>query len=142
MKIDWTDPKSQVTEHFNVSDCLMLHKWNRLATPEDGADIQKLYSLCLVMEEIRKILGYPINVHCMYRSPEYNKLIGANPNDPHEQNLACDFDCNPKLNCDEVKIKLMSHLENLDIRMENNGNSAGWVHIDLCNIIHNRFFNP
>jgi hypothetical protein len=120
----------------------MLHQWNRLATPVDGMDIIKLTALCEKMENIRILLDIPINVHCMFRSHDYNKQIGAPPNDVHSMNLACDFDCLPKMTCDEVKAKLLPQLEQLGIRMENNGVGASWVHIDTHPVIHQRYFNP
>lgn len=140
--IDWSDPTSQVTEHFTVNDACMLHKWNRLATTDDGIDTDKLLTLCQKMEEIRALIGFPLNVHCMFRSPDYNKLIGAPPNDVHSQNLACDFDANPHMSCDDVKSLLLPQLEQLGIRMENNGQGASWVHVDLHPVVHARFFNP
>ncbi len=140
--IDWQNPIQQVTSHFTESDCLMLHSWGRLATEADGADFDKLTILCNKLEEVRAILGCPMNIHCMFRSADYNKLIGANTNDPHEQNMACDFDANPNLTCDQVKSILMPQLENLGLRMENNGQGASWVHLDLCPVIYNRFFIP
>jgi Peptidase M15 len=140
--MDWTDGNSSVSDHFSVSDCLTLHSWNRLATEEDGADFDKLTTLCQVLEQVRAILGAPMSVHCMFRSADYNIQIGANPTDPHNRSMACDFDCNPKLTCDEVKNILMPHLESLNMRMEDNGNGASWVHLDLCPVLHNRFFKP
>jgi uncharacterized protein YcbK (DUF882 family) len=140
--IDFTNPNDSITEHFTVNDALMLHNWSRLGTEADGADFDKLNTLCQKLEEVRTLLGCPMNVHCCFRSADYNKLIGANPNDPHSRSAACDFDCNPNLTCDQVKDILMPHLEELGIRMEDNGSGASWVHIDLCPVIYHRFFKP
>jgi hypothetical protein len=136
--IDWTDENCQVTSHFTVKDCIYLHQWNKLA--EDGYDPDKLIRLCQMLETIRAILGCPMNIHSIYRSPEYNKLIGAIPNDVHSMNLAADFDCNPHLTIQEVKDKLEPMLESLGIRMERG--TTSWVHIDLHPVIHQRYFNP
>lgn len=140
--IDWTNPKSQVTQHFNVADACELHMWKRLATPADGLNPDKLIVLCQKMEQIRTYLGCPVNVHCMFRSPAYNKQIGAPSNDVHSQNMACDFDCLPHLTCDQVKEKLLPKLEEFGIRMENNGHGASWVHIDTHSVIFKRYFKP
>jgi hypothetical protein len=130
MAVDWTNGKSQVTEHFNVNDCLMLHSWNRLATEADGADFDKLTALCNKMEEVRAILGVPINVHCMLRSVAYNQAQGIQPNaDVHSFSVACDFDCNKSLTIQEVKDKLEPLLDQLQVRMEKG--TTTWVHIDL-----------
>src|SRR5271170_6667661 len=98
--IDWTNPTDQVSEHFSVNDCLMLHSWNRLATQDDGADFDKLTALCQILEQIRSTLNCPMNVHCMFRSTQYNleqNILPPTGLDVHAMNLACDFDCNGSL---------------------------------------------
>lgn len=141
--IDWTNPSCSVTAHFTVADCLMLHSWNRLANEtQDGltdGGKAKLITLCQKMEEIRSILGCSINVHCMYRSPDYNaQVVKAIPNDVHAQFLACDFDTNGHHTIDEIHTILLPKLENLGIRMEQN--TPGWCHIDLHPVGHARYF--
>jgi hypothetical protein len=134
--IDWTSPDCKVTEHFTVADACMLHSWNRLAIETDGCNDAmkaKLIILCSKMEEIRTFLGCPINVHCMFRSQQYNQeVVKAIPNDVHAQGLACDFDSNGSMTIDEVHAKLEPVLEQLGIRMEKN--TATWVHIDWFDI--------
>ena len=137
--IDWTDSNCQVSEHFTVGDALTLHSWNRLATVTDGADFQKLEALCQKMEQIRSILGCPINVHCMFRSIDYNKALGIIPNDDvHAQSEACDFDCGKTLSIDDIHTKLLPLLESLGIRMERN--TPTWVHVDLHPVVNSRYF--
>ena len=126
---DWTNEYSQVTDHFTVKDALYLHAWNRLATEADGANFDQLTVLCQKMEEVRSLLGCPIKVHCMFRSPDYNQAQGIKPNDVHSLNLACDFDCLPQLSFDDAKSKLEQELENLNIRMEKG--TTSWIHLDL-----------
>jgi hypothetical protein len=139
--IDWTNPNEQVTEHFTVNDCLMLHSWNRLATADDGADLDKLATLCAKMEEVRNALGCPINVHCMFRSQAYNQSQNIKPvADVHSMSLACDFDCNATMSIDDVHAKLEPLLESLGIRMERN--TTTWVHIDLHPVGNARYFLP
>lgn len=138
--IDWTDPKAQVTPHFTVNDSLMLHSWNRLATEADDADFDKLTALCQKMEEIRELLGCPINVHCMFRSQGYNTAQGIKPvADVHSMSLACDFDCNPSMGIQDIKDKLEPQLESLGIRME--FGTTTWCHIDLHPVGNARYFH-
>jgi hypothetical protein len=138
--IDWTNAQSQVTDHFTVGDALTLHQWNRLATEADGADFDALVTLCQKMEEIRTFLGCPINVHCMYRSPAYNQLIGAPTNDVHSQSLAADLDCNGSFTIDELHSKLEPVLEQYGVRMERG--TTSWIHLDLHPVGNARYFNP
>jgi hypothetical protein len=96
------------------------------------------------MEEVRGILGCPINVHCMFRSKAYNiaqKILLPTGNDVHAMCMACDFDANSTMSTDDIKAKLMDKLEDMGIRMENNGAGASWVHIDVHPVIHARFFS-
>ena len=128
--MDWTNPEEQVTEHFKVKDALMLHSWNRLGNQVDGADFDKLLALCQKLEEVRALLGCPMNVHCMFRSQAYNQSQGIKPlADVHSMSIACDFDCNQSMTIDEVKNALEPQLERLGIRME--FGTTTWVHVDL-----------
>ena len=129
--IDWTDPTARVTDHFTVKDCLWLHSWNRLATEDDGVDLDKILATAQMMETIRAALGCPINVHCMFRSKAYNieqQILLPTGADVHSMSIACDFDCNSTMSIQEVKDKLESQLEDLGIRMERG--TTTWVHCD------------
>jgi uncharacterized protein YcbK (DUF882 family) len=143
--IDWTDPKAQITDHFTIADAIMLHSWNRLANESDGLDDDmknQLIASCQKWEAVREVLGSPMRVHCMFRSPAYNAVIKAPANDAHSRGQAIDFDCGGALSTDEVKAKMMPLLESMGLRMENNGAGASWVHLDVSPVIHNRFFLP
>lgn len=141
--IDWACATSNITDHFLVGDCIALHAWNRLATEEDGLTEdgrQKLIVLCVKMEEIRAFLNCSINVHCMFRSQDYNaKVVKAIPNDVHAQMLAVDFDCNGHYTIDELHTKLEPELEKFGMRMERN--TPTWVHLDLHPVVNARYFN-
>jgi len=133
--MDWTNGSEQVTEHFTVNDCLMLHEWNRLATEADGANFDYLAALCQKLEEVRTALGCPMNVHCMFRSTAYNleqHILPPTGLDVHAMNLACDFDCGTALSIQAVKDTLEPLLDQLGIRME--FGTTTWVHVDLHSV--------
>jgi len=133
--INWTNKNDKITPHFTVKDALMLRSWGRLATEADGADFNKLITLCQKLEEIRSILGCPMNVHSMFRSAKYNLAHNIFPPtgmDVHAMSLACDFDCNGHLTIQEVKDKLLPLLDQLKIRMEYG--TTTWVHVDLRSV--------
>jgi hypothetical protein len=130
--MDWTNGSEQVTAHFTVKDCLTLRNWNRLATDADGPDFDKLTVLCQKLEEVRALLGCPINVHRMFSSKEYNieqQILLPTGNDVHARSEAVDFDCNGHFTIQEVKDILEPKLEELGIRME--FGTTTWVHLDL-----------
>lgn len=131
-QIDWADGACRVTPNFTVAECLTLHAWNRLGTELDGANFEKLITLCQKMEEIRAILGCGINVHCTYRSSQYNieqKILLPTGMDVHAMSLAMDWDADEKYTIQEVKDILEPKLEELGIRMERGTDS--WIHTDL-----------
>lgn len=144
VSIDWNNPKCPITQHFTVEDACMLHSWNRLANESDGLDDQmkaKLVILCKKMEEIRAFLGCSMNVHCIFRSQQYNKeVVKANPNDPHSRGMAIDFDANQTMTIDELHAKLEPVLEQYGLRMERN--TPTWCHLDTCPVVHARYFLP
>jgi hypothetical protein len=150
-KIDWTDPKSQVSTNFNVKDCLYLPTWGRLANESDGLTDEikeNLVNTCAKMEVIRIVGGNkPIKVHCMFRPPMYNKIIGGATRSAHLTGEACDFSwLNESTNkgCDDFRSLLIPKLEDLDIRMEDLSakTSRAWVHIDTKKPSPNRYFKP
>lgn len=131
-EIDWTRATCMITQHFSVGEAIALHYWNRLANENDGLtdDIKaKIVKTCQMMEKIRAILNCPINIHCIYRSEQYNKeVVGAIPLDVHAMGLACDWDANSRYSIEEAKAMIRPHLEELNIRMESN--TRTWIHCD------------
>jgi hypothetical protein len=128
--LDWSNPECIVSKYFSVNNCLLLHNWNRLATEADGYDSTQLLNLCVKLDQIREILGFPMNIHCIFRSQDYNASQNIAPvHDVHSMSIACDFDCAPHLTIDQIKDILRPRLEELGIRME--FGTTSWVHVDL-----------
>lgn len=148
--INWIDPKSNITTHFTVNDCLYLPKWTRLANEADGLteDVKhNLINLCAKMEAVRVFLkNKPINVHCMFRPALYNKLVNGSKSSQHLYGNAIDFDVGGAVNemCDHTRLLLEPKLEEFEIRMEDTSDKPqrNWVHIDVGPVIHNRYFKP
>lgn len=161
MDIDWSNPKSYVSEFFTVEEVLYLPGFHRLATAEDGLtdDVKEVLEWFAVekMDKIRRHLDFPIVVHSWFRPELYNKKIGgalksahmARLEKNHIQIAACDF--HPFITGDTqvacsyyAKQMIENYLSEWDIRMENNGDFSGWVHIDTKPPGHtgNRYFKP
>lgn len=141
--IDWTDPEAQVSTYFKVKECLYLPTWSRLANESDGLndDIKAhLEALCSKMDQVRDMLGCSMNVHCIYRPPAYNLVIGAPENDVHSLGQAIDFDCMPNISCDQVRAKLVTELDKYEIRMERG--TTTWIHLDIHPVGVQRYFYP
>jgi uncharacterized protein YcbK (DUF882 family) len=102
-----------------------------MATTQDGLTDEIKWNLSIVsakLDRIRTILGAPITVHSMYRSPAYSPLVGGTSTDVHTQGKACDFHIEG-MEIESVKEKLAPLLEGLDIRMEQG--TPTWIHIDI-----------
>jgi uncharacterized protein YcbK (DUF882 family) len=129
-EIDWTDHKAKVSEHFTVHEALWLPTWSRLANEADGLTAEVKSNLVIMfkkMDVIRNYLGKPILVHCAFRPPAYNKLIGGAAKSAHLTGAAIDFHVKD-LDCDKVREMLECCLEAWNLRMEQLPNS-NWVHL-------------
>jgi phenylpyruvate tautomerase PptA (4-oxalocrotonate tautomerase family) len=137
-----------VSKHFTVKEAIWLPQWNRLANEKEDSLTQdakdalvKLFTE--VMDEVRELIEKPITVHVAFRSPDYNVLIGgarlsihmARKYDDGNLAAACDWSADMGkgsigANCDALKEILKPKLESMDIRMEDNGVGASWIHLD------------
>ena len=150
--IDWTDPNCKISQYFTVKEAIWFPQWNRLATEADGlteAVKTSLLRTFIKMDRIRDYIGKPIRVHIAFRSREYNTLIKGARNSAHLTGNAVDFSANMGLgsigaNCDKIKELLIPVLEEWELRLEDNGSGATWVHIDRNPVPQggNRFFKP
>ncbi len=140
MTINWSDPTAKITANFTVKEACWLPTWGKLHSPtiREQAALQQT---CALMEKVRAVISRPIDVHCMIRPTEYNKLIGGAKQSPHIFGLACDFSV-PGVQCDEVRDDLLPFLNIWKVRMEDKPGS-NWVHLDLYPAASGRrFFKP
>lgn len=147
VEIDWTNPDCMISKYFTVRNAIYFPKWKRLAVESDSLTqdakdaLVKLFTE--VMDPIRELIGKPIKVHVSFRSPDYNVLIGgakmsihmARKYDNGDLVAACDWSADLGKqtvgeNCDEIKKILKPHLADLNIRLEDNGDGATWIHVD------------
>ena len=148
--IDWSNPKSKISEFFTVGEATYLPSWKTYHIPSE----EEKANICLQaskMDLIRRFLGKPIKIHVWMRpekancpgsehnGEDYNKLIGGAKLSAHRIGAAADWDANE--NCDDTRNKLESKLEEYQVRMEKKPNSS-WVHIDFLAPKPNRYFIP
>jgi len=162
-QIDWTNPKDKISKHFTVKDAIWLNSLNRLATADDGLDDAVKEKIVQFfndrVEPVRVILNIPMYSKSCFRPEFYNKQIGGARLSCHRFMVqsdgkrygAFDFWCDADgdgdkdgADCDEIKKRLMPEIEDLGVRMEDNGWGAKWVHIDDKPVPENglRFFKP
>lgn len=157
-EIDWNDPKYKISKYFTVGEAIYLREWKRLANEEDGLNENVKKQLVKIFKEVmdplRELLGKPIFIKSCYRPKKYNVAIGGATESAHmaeKEYAAVDFWTDQDgdgdkdgEDCDKIKEILMPLLEKMNIRIEDNGKGARWVHVDNKPVPPggNRFFKP
>lgn len=85
----------QLSKHFSLaemtcSDYAARHEIDNSASAEI---IDNLRDLCLVLEQARAILEYPLRISSGYRSAKVNAGVGGSKGSYHMSGLAVDFTC-------------------------------------------------
>jgi hypothetical protein len=154
LTIDWDRPESMISRFFSVHEAIWLPSWRREADEDDGLNERvkaEILRLAGKLDTIRERIGVPIVVHCWYRPPAYNRFIGGAKESAHMCSgpwSAVDFSAampgaaNRGESCDKIKAMVLPWLQELDLRMENNGQGATWVHVDTKPIVLSRYFKP
>lgn len=148
MNINWSDPKSKISDHFTVHEATWLPSWSIYHTPSEDEKTNILNTVSK-MELIRAYVNAPINVHVWirpsivnnpnssYNGQNYNEYVGGASNSAHITGLAVDFDVQG-ISCGDIKAKLLIKLQEFNIRCESD--TTNWVHIDLYPANPNRYF--
>ena len=136
--------KYKISEFFSMFQALYLPTWKRCGNEADGLTKEtqdNVTKVAKVLDSIKTLLNREITIDCWWRPVAYNALpsIGGTPNSAHIKGLAVDFKV-VGMTADEVREKLLPHLEALGIRMENKPGSS-WIHIDLMPPNPHRYFN-
>lgn len=138
-------------QHFTWGEALYLPSWGTHHIPSD-TEKANIIKIAQVMEKVRLLLNSPLNIHCWirpvlnnpqssYNCQDYNKYVGGALNSAHKVGLAVDF--NPiNITCSQGKAILLPQLQSLGMRMENNGDTANWIHLDLYPVQTSRYFVP
>lgn len=143
----------QISKYFKWLDALWLPSWNRIATEQDGLNddiLDRLLRLFLIADSVRDFFALPVIIHVAWRSPKYNRMIGGAADSAHMASrlneAAIDFHVSGHGGslCDGMRKKILAanKLEQWNMRMENNGENAGWIHLDTRIPLpgHSRYF--
>lgn len=123
----------RVTKHFPLSDFTKSETADKhgIANIPNEKEMQNLYKLALVLEEVRTLCGNnPIITSSGFRNEELNRLVGGSPTSAHRLGLACDFRVKG-MRVRDTCIKIRdSNLMFDQLIYEFNGYSY-WVHLGL-----------
>ena len=163
MALKIPNPSEKISKYFTWGEALYLPSYNRMATEADGLTQEMLDQLKVTftwMDKVREYFGKAIKVHIAWRSVQYHqdlyKEINAKKRakgqpevrvptkSAHLDGFAVDFSVQG-ISCDEAKQRILddNKLEEWNLRMEDNGKGAGWVHLDSKKPgPSGRFFKP
>lgn len=91
----WVNQVMKLTEHFTLEEMTRSFEGARKGINNELPSnmMGNIVLSAELMEEVRAILGKPVQIHSCYRSPAVNKLVGGKPSSMHLQALAVDFVC-------------------------------------------------
>lgn len=121
-----------ISKYFTMEEMLRSTTATRrhidnVPTAEQAANI---IDTCQQADQIRELLGHPMQVTSGYRSPKLNTAIGGSKTSSHMQGLAMDFIC-PGFGTNEEVLKAikMSGIPVDQCILEYPDSPSGWVHI-------------
>lgn len=147
--MNYPDLATKASKYFTWHEILWLPKWSRAATEEDGlsqAILDTLQGGAQRMDTVREYFDAPLLIHCWYRPPAYNREVHGALSSAHmclNGNWAVDFHVEGYPPGESIKrILADSKLSEWGLRMENNGESPGWIHLDSARVVRGRYFKP
>jgi len=84
-------PNFKPNEFFASDKAKMLGVDNYPSSSEEIAILTALMSTADMMQEIRELLGTPIDINSAYRCKLVNDAVGSKDTSQHRLGLACDF---------------------------------------------------
>lgn len=119
----------QLSEHFTLAEFCNSQAAirNRLDNRPGDVEIANMKRLAALLEEVRALVGKPINVSSAYRSPAVNKAVGGSSSSAHMKGLAADITVSGMTAKALATLISMSKIDFDQLILE--GNS--WVHIGL-----------
>lgn len=122
----------QLSKHFSLDELTITS--TGLPNTPIGDELENLYAVAELLEQVRYELGHPIIVSSGYRSPAVNAVVGGSKSSAHLHGLAADFTCpafgTPKQICMAI-IDAGLRFDQLILEYRDNSPNPGgdWVHI-------------
>ncbi len=111
--------------HFTASETAERAGIVNAPPPEIVANLQRLAA---GLEEIRLLLGWPLDISSGYRCPELNRAVGGSATSQHVLGMAADFTC-PQFG---TPIAIAATIQASDIRFDQCILEFNrWVHISF-----------
>lgn len=121
------EPRTLLSPNFSLEELTFSRDHPHIRNMPMGADLDHLRSTALKMEEVRLLLGHPIDVDSGYRSPELNLAVRGVVTSAHCEGYAVDFTCpgfgTPLAVADRIVASMVKY-DQLILEY-------GWVHISF-----------
>lgn len=145
-----TECNVKISKYFHSSESCFLPKWMTYHKPSEE-EKSNIIAMAQKLDLVADLFNRRVLVHCWIRpilnnpssswnGHDYNRAVGGAPKSYHRDGRAVDFHL-VDMNCDEVRNQLLAKLEEWGLRMEDNPGSS-WVHLDMGQLVSNRFFKP
>ena len=121
----------QLSKHFTLEEFTRSDTAARKGIPNvpDAETVEHLKETALLLEQVRELLGHPIQITSGYRSLKLNSAIGSKPTSDHVQGYAADFVCSGYGSVSDVCHAIMDSTIEYDTLIHE---FSSWVHIS-CN---------
>ena len=122
------DGSEQLSAHFSLSELTFSQTAVRrqLDNTPNQQVLSNLKRLCAILEQIRKLVGAPIQISSGYRSPALNRAIGGSVNSAHCSGLAADISV-PSM----TPLALAKLIQKSEIQFDQLIYEGTWVHVGL-----------
>lgn len=119
----------QLSEHFTLAEMCNSQAAirNRLDNRPGDVEIENLKRVAATLEQVRELVGKPINVSSGYRSPAVNRAVGGSSASAHMRGLAADITVSGMTAKNLATLISMSKIEFDQLILE----GGSWVHIGL-----------
>lgn len=124
----------QLSKHFSMAELTVTS--TGLPNTPIGAELENLFSLAEVLEQVRFELGHPVIISSGYRAPAINSIIGGSKSSAHIKGLAADFACPGFGTPHQICVALIDaglKWDQLILEYKDNSRNPGgdWVHLGL-----------
>ena len=120
-----------LTEHFTLEELLHSDDANQHGIDNTQISDQvrvNLQTLANGLEQVRALIGFPMNIDSGYRCPELNALVGGVPDSAHLTGFAADF-VSPGYG---APIDIVNLIQSSQIKFDQAIQEGSWVHISFA----------
>ena len=121
----------KLSDHFDLAEFTATSHRGIDNTPSEAVIIE-LFKTAALLEDVRALLGSPINISSGFRCSALNRAVGSKSTSKHVTGQAVDFTCkgygNPFEVCKTIEASGIM-FDQLILEFYNPATGGGWVHL-------------